>query len=121
MNSFQEKKPAASSKDASTIRSLGTWMFDKRSRKRKYISLTGKVFTGQDAIRQSRADQYSESHPAQQCRMELCLLHAMTSIEDYILGFLERMIKISGTYYSSCLSSSICGVTLHYLSSWGIP
>jgi hypothetical protein len=33
-------------------RGLGTWVFDKKTRKRRYVSLTGKNFTGAPAIEQ---------------------------------------------------------------------
>jgi hypothetical protein len=35
---------------------LGSWYFDKKTRKRKYISLTGKTLYGPAAVQQSRMD-----------------------------------------------------------------
>lgn len=53
---------------------LGQWSFDLRTKKRKYMSLGGRVFTGNDAMRQFREDQASEDHPAKSARGELVQL-----------------------------------------------
>ena len=99
------------------LRSLGTWFFDKRSRKRKYVSLTGKVLTGQEAVKQSRTDQFSESHPAQQVRTELCLLAVMTPVDELLQTYRDH--KVQGIYDTSNASNP--SQSLHLLSSWGIP
>ena len=57
-------------------RGLGTWLFDKKTRKRRYVSLTGKKFVGQAAVDQARKDKISELHPAHSARAELRYLTA---------------------------------------------
>jgi hypothetical protein len=52
-------------------RGLGTWLFDRKTRKRRYVSLTGKNFSGQEAVSQSKKDKISELHPANSARAEL--------------------------------------------------
>lgn len=84
--------------------SMGTWFFDKRSRKRKYVALTGKVYTGQEALKIARLDQYSPTHPAQFVRSQLIdLARAYTS---------DHMLFMQATYGSESLSS---------LAAWGLP
>jgi hypothetical protein len=57
-------------------RGLGTWLFDKKTRKRRYVSLTGKKFFGQAAVDQAKKDKISELHPAHSARAELRYLTA---------------------------------------------
>eukprot|EP01031_Cornospumella_fuschlensis_P037754 gene37754-45867_t len=51
--------------------SVGTWFFDKKTKKRKYIALCGKVYSGQEALNASRQDKYSPTHPSQFLRSQL--------------------------------------------------
>lgn len=92
---------------ADTTKSLGTWMFDKKSRQRKYIALTGKVYTGADAMKVARADQASDRHPARSVRNELKLKMGLVTPEAV---------------------DALCSITmdldhhlLEKLSNWGVP
>lgn len=102
-----------------TIQSLGSWFFDKRSRKRKYVTLTGRVVTGPEAVRLSRADQYSESHPAQQLRLELCMLSSIVSVE-HLLQKQRKQLSILTAEVSEISLSDIEGSLLS-LAEWGLP
>ncbi|RYG69641.1 hypothetical protein EON64_02190 [archaeon] len=84
--------------------SMGTWFFDKRTRKRKYVALSGKVYTGQEALKISRHDKYSPTHPAQFLRSQLIdLARAYTS---------DHLLFMSSTYGAESLSC---------LAAWGLP
>ncbi len=50
---------------------LGSWSFDIKSKKRKYIALSGKIYLGSEAMRQHREDLESEQHPSKSARREL--------------------------------------------------
>lgn len=65
-----------------SAKTMGTWYFDKRQRKRKYIALTGKVYEGPDAVRVARQDQKSESNPHKAIRLELKYLMATAPSSD---------------------------------------
>lgn len=87
--------------------SLGTWFFDKRSRKRKYISLSGLVYSGSEAMLKARQDQYSETHPAQILRREL-MYCAVTTPSEKIDGMHDNN-------YEEYLFQQM------QLAFWGIP
>jgi len=91
---------------------LGTWSFDMRAKRRKYFSLGGRVFTGNDAMRQFREDQASEEHPAKSARGELTQL--MQDSAKALEGYMGTTVDLA-----SC--SSPCAADLHDLRSWGIP
>ena len=102
----------ASSKLLSSLtvnaKSLGTWYFDKRHRKRTYVALTGKIYTGAEAMKIARSDQYSEKNPANSIRFEL----------KYNISILtaERI------YEMKLLPPPINSIhPLMILSNWGIP
>ena len=66
----QQQKSARVGYPASS-KGVGTWMFCKRSRKRKYIDLSGRDWTGPEAFRQAKADKDSVHNPAHLARSEL--------------------------------------------------
>lgn len=65
---------------------LGSWYYDKQSRKRKYLSLLGKVYSGREAMMKAQSDQMSEVHPARILRHQLqhqcCLLQTIDDLLD---------------------------------------
>jgi superfamily II DNA/RNA helicase len=87
---------------------LGAWFFDKRSRKKKYISLTGKIFSGVEAINKSHFEKYSSTHPSQLMRSEF--LYSMQCC--FVSSLLIEYNNSKQNLISSVLTS---------LSSWGIP
>lgn len=93
---------------------LGTWFFDKRMKKRKYISVSGKVFSGADAVRRSRSEKYHPNHPSQLLRAEF--LHTMQSVPIPALLQLyeehQRQSARTVAEHSSILSN---------LDVWGLP
>lgn len=94
---------------ASTVleKTVGTWFFDKRDRKRKYVALTGKVYTGPDAIRIARQDQQSEQNPTRTARYELKYGHMITSR--------ETVMDLLGS------TPTVCDNPLIQLCNWGLP
>jgi len=76
------KMGALTSTAGASAKTMGTWYFDKRQRKRKYIALTGKVYEGPDAVRVARQDQKSESNPHKAIRFELKYLMATAPSSD---------------------------------------
>jgi len=50
---------------------LGAWRFDSKSRKRKYVDLTGKEHTGGDAFLAAIKDKELGAHPSQRARSDL--------------------------------------------------
>lgn len=102
----------ASSKLLSSLtvnaKSLGTWYFDKRHRKRTYVALTGKIYTGAEAMKIARSDQYSEKNPANSIRFELKYnISILTSGRIYEMKLLPPPINSIHP--------------LMVLSNWGIP
>ena len=95
-------------------RGLGTWFFDKKTRKRRYVSLIGKNFTGPAAVEQARKDKISELHPANSARAELRYLMttmAPNSLDDLFSGLSYTRNESSPLFKNDPLS----------LSQWGIP
>jgi DNA polymerase theta len=85
--------------------SLGTWIFDKRHRQRKYVSLTGKVYTGAEAMRVARTDQNSEKNPTKSARYEL----------KYLISSSNAAIVAQANVAASAESPFV------QLATWGIP
>ena len=50
---------------------LGRWTFDKVTRKRKYVDLTGQTLAGWKAQVQAQVDKRSAKHPDRNGRLEL--------------------------------------------------
>ena len=95
-------------------RGLGTWFFDKKTRKRRYVSLIGKNFTGSAAVEQARKDKISELHPANSARAELKYLMttmAPNSLEDLFNGLSHASSEFPPLFKNDPLS----------LAQWGIP
>jgi hypothetical protein len=95
-------------------RGLGTWFFDKRTRKRRYVSLIGKNFVGPAAIEQAKQDKISELHPANSARAELRYL--MTTMAPNSLDDL-----LSAGPGSQNSSSTLFNNDPLALAQWGIP
>ena len=95
-------------------RGLGTWLFDKKTRKRRYVSLTGKKFVGQAAVDQAKKDKISELHPAHSARAELRYLTA-TMAPNCLDDFFSA--DIGGNSISPPLFKSDPSALLQ----WGIP
>ena len=95
-------------------RGLGTWLFDKKTRKRRYVSLTGKKYVGQAAVDQAKKDKISELHPAHSARAELRYLTATIApncLDDFFSA------DIGSDSITSPLFKSDPSDLLH----WGIP
>jgi hypothetical protein len=95
-------------------RGLGRWVFDKKTRKRKYISLTGKTLSGASAVEQSKRDKISDLHPANTARAELRYL--MNSVAPRCLDD-----------FFACINSDSLGLEPIIapdpldISQWGVP
>ena len=101
---------------------LGKWYLDKRTRKRTYVSLTGKTMTGAPAVTQSRIDRNSQHHPNNSARAELRYLmrpggQAPQSLED-VLGAGAAVGGAGGGNDTSC---SFVQSDPHDLTTWGVP
>lgn len=95
-------------------RGLGTWLFDKKTRKRRYVSLTGKKFVGQAAVDQAKKDKISELHPAHSARAELRYL-TVTMAPNCLDDFFSA--DIGGNSITPPLFKSDPSALLQ----WGIP
>ena len=84
---------------------MGTWFFDKRVRKKKYISLAGKVYTGSEAVQKARSEKYSPGHPSQLLRAEFIDYMHIRSIESLVHD-----------YRSEESREKLCS-----LAAWGLP
>lgn len=93
-------------------RGLGTWIFDRKTRKRRYVSLTGKNFFGHEAVSQSKKDKISELHPANSARAELKYL--MTTMAPQHLDDLFTSGPGSGSF------PLIANDPLD-IGKWGVP
>ena len=89
--------------DDKGTRTLGTWFFDKKSRKRRYISLTGEDFIGGQAVDMARRDKMCSAHPSRSAKAELTYL-----------------MKRFTSFFETIPSSEILP-SLSSLASWGIP
>jgi len=98
----QNEKAAA----AELTKGLGTWIFDTRSKKRKYISLSGRVLTGVDATHISNMDKESENHPERSARNDLTYL---------VNHFFEPTLEFARNGPTTATSEHF---TLQY---WGLP
>jgi hypothetical protein len=82
---------------------LGTWFFDKRAKRKKYISLAGKVYAGPEAVKRSRHEKYSQNHPCQLARHDF--LYSMQSLHVATILF----------HFQTNINS------LLLLENWGLP
>lgn len=106
--------------------SLGTWYYDKRSRKKKYMSLSGKVYSGSEGVKRSRYEKYSSAHPSQLMRSEF--LYCMQSIsipifiEQYLIYKQLQQQQQSQQFpsSSSTVSSTLVSPLLQ-LQAFGLP
>jgi hypothetical protein len=96
-------------------RGLGRWIFDKKARKRRYISLTGKSLVGSAAVEQSRRDKISDLHPANSARAELRYL--MTSVAPRCL---DDFFDLGNNSDSAGFEPIIPPNPLD-ISQWGVP
>jgi superfamily II DNA/RNA helicase len=87
---------------------MGAWVFDKRSRKKKYISLTGKIYSGVEAINKSHYEKYSSSHPSQLMRSEFLYSMKCCSVSSLLAEYNNFKYNLIASFLTS-------------LSSWGIP
>jgi hypothetical protein len=124
--------------EASKEKSLGVWFFDKKQRKRRYVALTGKVYTGGEAVRKARLDQQSENHPSKTARFELKYLTTAMSADSIMailksesisaqhhsivsnVGGNKTVLKFPGASPTGTASATSDSALLH-LSSWGFP
>eukprot|EP01038_Epipyxis_sp_PR26KG_P006253 gene6253-8612_t len=84
---------------------LGVWYFDKKKRQRKYISLTGKSYTGGEAVRQARQDKSITQFPSLSARNELHRLVSQ-SLSEFNCQKMDLGIDL---------------LSLSSLSFWGLP
>ena len=89
---------AASTKE----RGFGRWTVDKRTRKRIYVSLSGRRLNGREAMVEFRKDQLALSNPAESARKEL---------EQLTIQF-DAFMSSNAPFENNSASS---------LSFWGIP
>jgi superfamily II RNA helicase len=86
---------------------IAKWYFNKKKRKRQYISLTGKKLEGYEATVQYRLDKMSSKHPSRSSRIEL--KHLIETINIHHL--LDAFNNDDHTKYDY----------LTQLSAWGLP
>jgi hypothetical protein len=111
--SIAKEMKAAVSKRDSTVVSLGSWYFDKRAKKRKYLSLTGKVYVGAEAMRRCQLDQYNDQHPAIRLRTDLKFGCELAAVDTKLLQLYQE--------FSVSMSSLQEKHVLTMLSTWGLP
>ena len=97
---------------------LGRWYFDKKTRKRLYISLTGKSLDGAMALQQSRMDRSSKQHPANSARSELQYLMTHTAPNTLDDLFVSNAFHDRGM---DDISSQFVQNDPLDLVSWGVP
>ena len=97
---------------------LGRWHFDKKTRKRLYISLTGKSLDGAMALQQSRIDRSSKQHPANSARSELQYLMTYRAPNT-----LDSLFDSDDTYGPGMaeISSQFLQNDPLDLVTWGVP
>ena len=95
-------------------RGLGAWFFDRKTRKRRYVSLIGKNFVGPAAVEQAKQDKISELHPANSARAELKYL--MSTMAPNSLDDLFNMGPGSQKGTSSLFVTDPSALT-----QWGVP
>ena len=126
---------------------LGRWFFDKRHRKRRYIALTGKIYSGAIATQKARIDKQCVRNPHQTARFELQYLMSVTTPAVLIgkLGAVENVGDVDQTARSVSDNAAIAlrgevatqprlvpaleleqavlekGAGLRSLSAWGLP
>lgn len=93
------------------VKTMGTWYFDKRERKRKYVSLTGAVFSGSEAMKHAKQDEMSEKNPMRSLRCEMKYL--ICESNEYILYSIANDCPKPSTFASL---SKLCP-----LQTWGLP
>ena len=113
----KELKSAINKKDIGAI-SLGSWYFDKRAKKRKYLALTGKVYVGSEAMRRCQLDQYNEQHPAIRLRTDLKTGCQFASVTRR-LALLYREFSLIPNSCTATDSKENHFLTM--LSTWGLP
>ena len=94
---------------------LGRWCFDRKTRKRLYISLTGKTLDGALALQQSRVDRSSKLHPANSARSELQYLMTFTAPNT-----LDSLFISNGPGIADISSQFVQNDPLD-LVTWGVP
>lgn len=108
-------------KDSS--KGVGTWRVDLRTKKRKYIDLTGREFTGPEAFLQQRKDKESEACPTRTSRNELraCMLGAVLPS----LSWLPSSVSSSTSSAAQTDRTPPTAVPPDHpsldLASWGVP
>ena len=111
------KMGALTSSAGASSKTMGTWYFDKRQRKRKYIALTGKVYEGPDAVRVARQDQKSETNPHKAIRFELKYLMATAPPSDRDAF---PLTKLSSWGLPSTLAARYARMKVETLFQWQI-
>ena len=100
---------------------LGKWYYDKVTRKRRYLSISGKNLVGTEAIEQSKHDRISKMHPSNSARFELHYLtstQAPNSLEDI---FNHAGPGLGDTYNNKSDIVNTFSIDPLDLASWGIP
>lgn len=85
-------------------KSLGCWHFDKKIKRRRYVSLTGELLEGSAALRQSKIDKDCALHPFRSARSQLRQLMRRVPCGD-------------------SMPATFAGISFdqHSLEMWGIP
>lgn len=111
------KRDSSSSSKSS---SLGKWFFDRKTQKKKYISLSGAILQGTEATVQAKLDNIGElRHIQQQTRHELeeFMKASLLSMKD----FLRPSITSNDDCDASHTTASMIRYDKSKLDTWGIP
>lgn len=105
-------------KTTKTKSSLGKWCKDRRTKKIKYISLTGKTYSGREAMLKHKQDQEASANPLRGTRGELA-----TNIHNLNANVVQELLRQYSVETNHQLNSSKRAKQhpLSVLTAWGIP
>ena len=96
---------------------LGKWFFDRKTQKKKYLSLSGQVLQGSDASIRAKLDKIGEvRHSQQQTRREL-----EEFMKASLVSLPEFLFTHNDTSHDAATTDSIIKYDKLKLDTWGIP
>ena len=86
---------------------FGTWLYNRKTKRRRYISLNGKCFIGSDAVRKAKEDKESLLNPQRTIRAEFSSLVNRFCSSETVISNLKSELDVK--------------IKLLELYSWGFP
>jgi superfamily II RNA helicase len=108
-------------KGSDNSKGVAAWFYNKKTKKRCYVSLTGQVLYGFDAFAQCRLDKENAQHPSKSARAELRYL--MSNISIPYINVKDTSLDNKAMSEEGVVSADMTSIspTMLMLSSWGIP